>query len=165
MSSLLKLVLNKFIQRGSLTVTSADGSRFTCGDGSGPPAAIRFLTAEAERRLILDPELAFGEIYMDGTLVVDHGSIADVLAIALDQPDMVPRWAKLQWLLRYLLRHLQQFNPRGRSKRNIAHHYGGEDVNSRKEDQDAAAEALAAAGEFFDPEAQHDDEPAAETEK
>jgi large subunit ribosomal protein L9 len=33
----------------------------------------------------------------------------------------------------------------------------GEDVNSRKEDQDAAAEALAAAGEFFDPEAQHDD--------
>ncbi len=37
----------------------------------------------------------------------------------------------------------------------------GEDVNSRKEDQDAAAEALAAAGEFFDPEAQHEDvEPA-----
>jgi large subunit ribosomal protein L9 len=33
----------------------------------------------------------------------------------------------------------------------------GEDVNSRKEDQDAAAEALAAAGEFFDPEAQQDD--------
>ena len=29
----------------------------------------------------------------------------------------------------------------------------GEDVNTRKEDQDAAAEAIAAAGEFFDPEA------------
>ena len=29
----------------------------------------------------------------------------------------------------------------------------GEDVSTRKEDQDAAAEALAAAGEFFDPEA------------
>ncbi|MGO4715511.1 50S ribosomal protein L9 [Bradyrhizobium sp. 2TAF24] len=40
----------------------------------------------------------------------------------------------------------------------------GEDVNSRKEDQDAAAEALAAAGEFFDPEAQHDDEPAADAQ-
>ncbi len=37
----------------------------------------------------------------------------------------------------------------------------GEDVSSRQEDLDAAAEALAAAGEFFDPEAQHDDEPAA----
>ena len=36
----------------------------------------------------------------------------------------------------------------------------GEDVSTRQEDRDAAAEALAAAGEFFDPEAQQDDEPA-----
>ena len=36
----------------------------------------------------------------------------------------------------------------------------GEDVNSRQEDRDAAAEAIAAAGEFFDPEAEHDDEAA-----
>jgi len=43
----------------------------------------------------------------------------------------------------------------------------GEDISTRKEDQDAAAEALAAAGEFFDPEARHDEEPqeAAASEK
>jgi large subunit ribosomal protein L9 len=41
----------------------------------------------------------------------------------------------------------------------------GEDISTRQEDQDAAAEALAAAGEFFDPEAQHDDvQPAAPAE-
>jgi large subunit ribosomal protein L9 len=33
----------------------------------------------------------------------------------------------------------------------------GEDISSRQEDQDAAAEALAAAGEFFDPGAQQED--------
>ena len=33
----------------------------------------------------------------------------------------------------------------------------GEDISTRQEDRDAAAEALAAAGEFFDPEARHDD--------
>ena len=39
----------------------------------------------------------------------------------------------------------------------------GEDISTRQEDQDAAAEALAAAGEFFDPEARRDDvEPVAE---
>ncbi|MHB0767342.1 50S ribosomal protein L9 [Bradyrhizobium sp. 5.13L] len=42
----------------------------------------------------------------------------------------------------------------------------GEDISTRNEDRDAAAEAIAAAGEFFDPEAQQDDEvapaPAAE---
>jgi large subunit ribosomal protein L9 len=38
----------------------------------------------------------------------------------------------------------------------------GEDISTRQEDQDAAAEAIAAAGEFFDPEAQPDDaQPAA----
>ncbi|WP_426434207.1 50S ribosomal protein L9 [Bradyrhizobium genosp. P] len=43
----------------------------------------------------------------------------------------------------------------------------GEDISTRQEDQDAAAEALAAAGEFFDPEAQQDDdaEPAPEAEE
>ena len=35
----------------------------------------------------------------------------------------MPRWAKLQWWLRYLVRHFQQFNPRGRSINNVAHHY------------------------------------------
>ena len=35
----------------------------------------------------------------------------------------------------------------------------GEDISTRREDQDAAAEALAAAGEFFDPEARRDEEP------
>jgi large subunit ribosomal protein L9 len=38
----------------------------------------------------------------------------------------------------------------------------GEDLSTRREDQDAAAEAIAAAGEFFDPEAQQDEEQAAE---
>src|ERR1700754_751071 len=42
----------------------------------------------------------------------------------------------------------------------------GEDISTRQEDQDAAAEGVAAAGGFFDPEAQHGDAaPAAETEK
>ena len=43
----------------------------------------------------------------------------------------------------------------------------GEDISTRQEDQDAAAEAIAAAGEFFDPEARREEESPAEpaTEK
>ena len=42
----------------------------------------------------------------------------------------------------------------------------GEDISTRQADQDAAAEAIAAAGEFFDPEAQREDveQPAAPAE-
>ncbi|MDR3467930.1 MAG: cyclopropane-fatty-acyl-phospholipid synthase [Xanthobacteraceae bacterium] len=123
MNSVLKFFLQSFIRRGSLAVTLANGDHFICGDGTGTPAAIRLTTAEAARRLVLDPELAFGEIYMDGALVLDHGSIADVLAIVLDQPDMLPRWGKLRWTLRYLMRHAHQLNLRSRAKRNVASHY------------------------------------------
>jgi cyclopropane-fatty-acyl-phospholipid synthase len=88
----------------------------------------RFLTTDAERRVLLNPELALGEVYMEGTFVVENGTIADALAILMDQPDMVPRWARLQWWLRYLVRHLRQINLRSRSKDNVAHHY---DLDSR----------------------------------
>jgi len=123
MDRLLRYFLNQFIRRGAMTFTTASGAKFSCGDGTGEPVSVRFMTTDAERRILLDPELGLGEIYMDGTFVVENGSIADVLAILLDQPEMLPRWAKLQWWLRYLVRHAQQFNPRGRSKDNVAHHY------------------------------------------
>ena len=75
--------------------------------------------------MLLDPELRLGEAYMDGTLRIEQGSIADLLAIVLGQTTdgMPPGWALPQWLLRYLYRRLQQFNRRTRARRNVAHHY------------------------------------------
>lgn len=123
MDRLLRLLLGQFIQRGAITFTTASGFTFTCGDGTGIPVHARFATREAQWRLLFDPELAFGEIYMDGDLVMERGSIADLLAIAMDQPAWTPRWAKLHGWLRYLTRSLRQFNPRPRSRDNVAHHY------------------------------------------
>jgi cyclopropane-fatty-acyl-phospholipid synthase len=123
MDRLLRYFLQSFIRRGAITFTSASGDKFTCGDGTGPHIFARFLTANAERRILFNPELALGEIYMEGDFIVENGSIADALAILMDQPQVVPGWAKPQWWLRYLARHLRQFNPRGRSRNNVAHHY------------------------------------------
>ncbi len=123
MDRLLRFFLSQFIRRGSVTFATSSGATFTCGDGTGRPVSVRFLTAEAQRHLLLDPELAIGEIYTDGDFIVENGSIADLLAIALNQPDMVPRWSRVRWWLRYLIRHWQQFNPPERSKRNVASHY------------------------------------------
>ena len=123
MDRLLRYFLGQFIRRGSMTFTAASGTKFTCGDGTGPPVSVRFLSPRTERRILLNPELALGEAYMDGTFVVENGSIADALAILLDQPEMVPRWGRLQWWMRYLARHARQFNWRGRARNNVAHHY------------------------------------------
>jgi len=113
------------IRAGNLRVTTARGSTLSFGDGTGSPIAIRFITAAAERGVLLDPEMKFGEAYMDGTLVVEQGSIADVLGVVLGQctGGKPPIWARPQWLIRYLYRRLKQFNPPPRAQRNVAHHY------------------------------------------
>ena len=72
MDRLLRYFLDHFIRRGAMTFTTASGAKFTCGDGTGEPVAARFLTADAERRILLNPELALGEIYMDGTFVIEQ---------------------------------------------------------------------------------------------
>jgi cyclopropane-fatty-acyl-phospholipid synthase len=123
MDRLLRFLLKTFVRRGTFRVTTSRGSVLTFGDGTGQPVSVRFASRAAEWAILLDPELKFGEAYMNGTFVVEEGSIADVLAIMLGQNTDVPHWARLQGLLRYIARRLKQFNPRQRSRRNVAHHY------------------------------------------
>jgi cyclopropane-fatty-acyl-phospholipid synthase len=116
-------ILRRFIRRGSISITTARGATYKLGDGSGPPLAVRFTTRSAQRAALLDPELKLGEAYMDGTFVVEQGTIADVLAVLLRQaPVLSPNWA-FAHLLRRIFRRLQQHNPRSRSRHNVAHHY------------------------------------------
>ena len=122
---LIQCAFASFIHTGNLRVTTAEGDVFTVGDGNGKPLAIRFGSAAAQLGVLLDPDLRFGETYMDGTLVVEEGSIADLLAMVLsqDRSGNPTRWAKPQWLLRYLGRQFKQFNSRNRAQKNVAHHY------------------------------------------
>jgi cyclopropane-fatty-acyl-phospholipid synthase len=106
-------------------VTTPQGNTFQFGDGKGPPVAIRITSERTLKRLLLDPEIALGESYMDGTLLVERGSIANLLSLVLHQQRdmMLPRWAMPQWFLRYLGRRFAQINRRRNSRRNVAHHY------------------------------------------
>jgi cyclopropane-fatty-acyl-phospholipid synthase len=124
MDRLLRFLLSRFVRHGTLQVTTARGTVLTFGDGTGEPIAVRFVTTAAEIAVLIDPELRFGECYMNGTFVVERGTIADALALLMHQaPGGLPHWARPQWMLRYLHRRLQQFNPRRRAKENVAHHY------------------------------------------
>jgi cyclopropane-fatty-acyl-phospholipid synthase len=121
---LLRQFLQRFVRRGAFQLTTAKGRTWTFGDGNGKPVAVRFDSAAAQRAVLLDPDLRLGEAYMDGTFVIERGTIADVLAVLLGQDHKsLPRWAWPLWLLRYVSRRVQQFNPRPRAQRNVAHHY------------------------------------------
>ena len=127
----LQKISASFIRTGTFRVTTAGGRTFTLGDGTGKPVAVRFTSLAAELGVLLDPELKLGEAYMDGTFVVDEGSIADFVALVVSQKTAAnrPQWARPQWLARHLWHWLRQFNIPGRTRRptgtrtKIAHQY------------------------------------------
>ncbi len=125
MERLLQLALARFLRSGNLRLSTARGSSFQFGDGNGPPIAVRFTSRQALSRVLLDPELRLGEAYMDGGLVIEQGSLADLLTLLLtqDRSGKPPFFARPQWLMRYLKRSLSRRNRRWRSRRNVAHHY------------------------------------------
>jgi cyclopropane-fatty-acyl-phospholipid synthase len=124
MDWLLRLAIGRLIRHGTLRLTTARGTRLTFGDGTGAPISARFTTARAELAVMLEPELKLGEAYMNGTFVVEQGSILDVLALAMEgQRSRALRWSHPLDAARLAWRRLKQFNWRGRARRNVAHHY------------------------------------------
>ncbi len=125
MEWVVSAVFGHVVRRGALEVTLASGRRMRFGDGAGDTVAIRLADRRAELALALDPYLQVGELFMDGRLIVERGTIYDFLHLVLDNLHgrPVPRLARLLEWPRYWMRRLRQLNLPGRARRNVAHHY------------------------------------------
>src|SRR5581483_11244038 len=110
---------------GCLEVQTASGKRLKAGDGTGTPVAVRIHDRAAQRRLLVNPQLALGELFMDGRFEVTRGTIFDFLAIAMRnmQAGHQPRFLKSFERLRLWLRRFHQLNNPRRAQRNVSHHY------------------------------------------
>ncbi len=128
--SLLDAALKRLVVHGRLTVRHADGQVKTYAGGPGPEAGMAIRDTGATRRLVLNPALSFGELYMDGRVAPEGcgiGELLDLLLLNEWQGGTHPMEAALH-ALRHAKRRLDQLNPVDRSKRNVAHHY---DLNGR----------------------------------
>ena len=129
MRAVLDSLLRRLIQRGRLTVRWPDGQHTTyAGADPEPSATLHITDARTVRRLILDPALAVGEAYMDGTFVPVDGTIYDVLDVLTanrEAHDGVAPHPLMQarLMLDVVKRRIDQFNPADRARRNVAHHY------------------------------------------
>jgi cyclopropane-fatty-acyl-phospholipid synthase len=125
MYRLLDRALKFVVRTGSLKVTGPGGKLNTYGDGTGVPVHFRVTTPEAARRIAIDADLYLGECYMDGTLQLVEGTIYDVLALLMHnaETNKMPRVAQLIYKLRIAKKRLDQYNPVGKAKDNVAHHY------------------------------------------
>ena len=126
MRAVLDSVLRRFIVSGRLSVRYPDGRLVQyAGSEPGPEAGLEIRTRRTLRRLVIDPSLAVGEAYMDGTLVPLGSTIYDVLQVLFHNAS-AGGWhpgSVIQTFARTLLRRWAQWNPAARSRRNVAHHY------------------------------------------
>ena len=119
-------VLARLVRTGTLRVsTDAGRTHFEVGDGTGEPVEISFKSPFTLLSVMANPELKLGETYMDGSFRVERGSIADFLDLVLSQPHDRPPLAIALLInaYHYVIRRIEQHNPRSRAKRNVAHHY------------------------------------------
>ncbi len=122
---LLARLLDRIVHTGRLTLVDAKGRARTFGANHGPRVTMRVADRATARRLALRPKLAFGESYMNGTLAVEDGTIYDLLALLAINIQRYENMPLARALSRaaMLVRHRQQANHIGRSRRNVAHHY------------------------------------------
>ena len=117
--------LNRRLKRGAMTVTFADGHTRNYGDGRGEPIEVELKDPNFPRNFVLNPDLATGEAYMAGTLVVKNDDLEGLLTFALKNRAKSGTLEASRGIegLRSFLGRFKQINPIGRSKQNVAHHY------------------------------------------
>lgn len=118
--------LRRLIREGNLAVTIGGSPEMRFGNGRGPKVTVRIKDWPTARRLILNPELALGETYMDGSLSIEGDDIQGFLEVVVRNPAQagdLSAPARLLSTLRQIRRRLDQSNPEALAWRNVAHHY------------------------------------------
>jgi cyclopropane-fatty-acyl-phospholipid synthase len=131
MRSLLDKVLKRLTRKGELTVIWPDGGRSRYTGAPGPSATMRLTTEATLRRLLLNPGLALGEAFMDGSLQLVDCTIFDLLSVFLGNGQLIETELpvlRIRTAIGRLVRPVVQANDARRARRNVAHHY---DLNGR----------------------------------
>ena len=121
--SLLSRLLQSVVRSGRLSVIDWRGRRhdFT-GPVPGPHVTVRLHVRSLPLRLVINPSLAFGEAYMNGTIAIEQGSLRELLYLVTQGLDALDRHP-LSRLRASLGRRGQRRNHRRRARANVAHHY------------------------------------------
>ena len=125
--SLIGKMVDKVLTTGSLTVKRPGKEPQTFGRGGGKHLTVRFTDRKVAFDILRNPRLGLGEAYMDGRIIIEDGTILDLLRMIVGSN----RWEEkgegrralskgkaTKTLKRLLLR-----NNLRRARRNVAHHY------------------------------------------
>ncbi len=127
---ILGRLLGKIITQGTLKIRYADGSLETLGTSAPdwPDVTISFSDDAAARAVVTNPALGAAEGFMDGRLVIEQGSVWDLVMLVtgnapLESSKMLDERSAMRRIGERLKHWRDNYNKRDRSKANVAHHY------------------------------------------
>ncbi len=122
---LFKQILAKLVKTGTLILYFPDHSAARFGNSEAPRVTVRIVDPALIARLVRNPDLAFGEGYMEGGLTVDGDDLQGLMQIVLQnlEPNRRVWWHDLARRFRMIRRHHEQANGHRKSRRNVERHY------------------------------------------
>ena len=89
------------------------------------PIIVKLLDKNLNYKLLWNPDLYFGEAYMNGSLIIENGTLSEFLEIALRNIGRsdINIYGKILNTIKGTFRYLTKFNKGLVSKNNVSHHY------------------------------------------
>ena len=118
--------LNKIIKEDGFILIDADSKKYVIGKPiKKMPIVIKLLDKKLHYKLLLSPDLYFGEAYMDGSIIIENGTLTEFLDIALSNIGRgeINKFSEILNQIRGKYRFLTNFNFIDKSKKNVSHHY------------------------------------------
>tara|TARA_B100001057_G_scaffold497064_1_gene600196 strand:- start:159 stop:1352 length:1194 start_codon:yes stop_codon:yes gene_type:complete len=118
--------LNRLFKKGGFILENSDGQEFLIGKKEKSNfIKIKLKDKSLNYKLLLHPDLYFGEGYTEGTIIFEKGDLTSFLNLALENigRNELNKFSEILNKFRGSYRYLTNFNFIKKSKMNVAHHY------------------------------------------
>jgi len=118
--------LNNLIKHDGFVLIDSNSKKFVIGNPiKENPIILKLLDKSLNYKLLLNPDLYFGEAYTNGSLVIENGTLTEFLEITIRNigTQNINVYGKILNKLKGFYRYLTNFNKGFISKKNVSHHY------------------------------------------
>jgi len=118
--------LNNLFQQDGFELIDSNSKKYVIGNPKkDKPIVIRILDQKLMQKLLINPDLYFGEAYMNGSLVIENGTLTDFLDLAFKNIGRgnINSYGAVIKKIKGTFGYLTNLNKIIKSKENVAHHY------------------------------------------
>ena len=122
---LIEFLNNLFKEDGFLLIDANKNQHLIGNPKKEKPITLKILDKNLHSKLLLLPDLYFGEAYTNGSVIIENGTLTEFLDLALKNIGRgeTNKYNLVINKLRGTYRFLTNFNVKKKSKSNVAHHY------------------------------------------